>query len=191
MELDGVAVRAFADAAAFEQWLANNYQRQDGIWLKLAKKGSGIPSITSDETVDVGLCYGWISGQRRSYDGSYYLQKYVPRRPNSLWSAVNVEKVENLTAAGRMRPPGIAEVDAAKADGRWAAAYVAQRDATAPEDLVEALEADPAAAEFVATLGKTGQYAVIVRLARSRTPRTRAALLAKLVAGLAAGHVPG
>ena len=184
-------MRAFADAAAFEQWLANNYQRQEGIWLKLAKKGSGIPSITSGETVDAGLCYGWISGQRRSYDGSYYLQKYVPRRPNSLWSAVNVEKVEKLTAAGRMRPPGIAEVDAAKADGRWAAAYVAQRDATAPEDLVKALEADPAAAEFFATLGKTGQYAVIVRLARSRTPRTRAALLAKLVAGLAAGHVPG
>jgi uncharacterized protein YdeI (YjbR/CyaY-like superfamily) len=116
-ELESGEIITFANAAAFESWLTDNYQRTAGIWIKMAKKDSGIPSITSDEAVDVGLCWGWISGQRRSYDGSYYLQKYVPRRPGSVWSQVNVEKVEVLTRAGRMQTPGHAEVEAAKADG--------------------------------------------------------------------------
>jgi uncharacterized protein YdeI (YjbR/CyaY-like superfamily) len=112
----------FQDAAAFEAWLEENVDLQAGVWLKLAKKGSGVPSMTSDEAVDVGLCFGWISGQRKSLDDVYYLQKYVPRRPRSNWSRLNVEKVHALTTAGRMRPSGMAEVEAAKADGRWAAA---------------------------------------------------------------------
>ncbi len=103
-----------------------------GVWLKIAKQGSGVPSLTSDEAVDVGLCYGWISGQRKSCDEIYYLQKYVPRRPRSRWSQVNVVKVGELTAAGRMRPSGVAEVEAAKSDGRWGAAYQSQRNATRP-----------------------------------------------------------
>jgi uncharacterized protein YdeI (YjbR/CyaY-like superfamily) len=112
----------FADPAAFERWLEANHRLQAGVWLKLAKVSSGVPSMTSDEAVDVGLCFGWISGQRKSLDDVYYLQKYVPRRPRSNWSRLNVTKVGALTAAGRMRPPGLAEVEAAKADGRWAAA---------------------------------------------------------------------
>jgi uncharacterized protein YdeI (YjbR/CyaY-like superfamily) len=112
----------FKDAEAFETWLETNHGLQAGVWLKLAKVSSGVPSMTSDEAVDVGLCFGWISGQRKSLDDVYYLQKYVPRRPRSNWSRLNVEKVHALTAAGRMRPSGIAEVEAAKADGRWAAA---------------------------------------------------------------------
>jgi uncharacterized protein YdeI (YjbR/CyaY-like superfamily) len=120
-------VMAFRDAAAFEAWLDAHVDLQVGVWLKIAKKGSGIPSLTADEAVDVGLCYGWISGQRKSYDEVYYLQKYVPRRPRSRWSQINVAKVEELTAAGRMRASGLAEVEAAKADGRWAAAYGSQR----------------------------------------------------------------
>lgn len=114
---------AFADAAAFDAWLAEHHGRADGIWIKMARKGSGVPSVTSDEAVDVGLCWGWVSSQRRPLDGTYYLQRYTRRRPRSRWSRVNVAKVEALTRAGRMRPPGQAEVEAAIADGRWDAAY--------------------------------------------------------------------
>src|SRR6186997_3374768 len=113
------AVIAFRDAAEFEAWLSEHVALSVGVWLKIAKKGSGVPSLTDDEAVDVGLCYGWISGQRKSHDDIHYLQKYVPRRPRSRWSQVNVAKVEALLAAGRMRPAGLAEVEAAQADGRW------------------------------------------------------------------------
>lgn len=124
---DGADTIYFPDAAAFETWLEDHVAHRAGIWLKVAKAGSGIPSITSDQAVDVGLCFGWISGQRKSLDEVYYLQKYVPRRPRSTWSVLNVRKVGELTAKGRMRPSGHAEVEAAKADGRWAAAGEAYR----------------------------------------------------------------
>jgi uncharacterized protein YdeI (YjbR/CyaY-like superfamily) len=107
------------DAAAWDEWLAANHGLHEGIWLKIAKKDSGIASVTNDEAVDVGLCWGWISGHRKALDESYFLQRYTPRRPHSNWSAVNVAKVAVLIEAGRMQPPGMAEVDAAKADGRW------------------------------------------------------------------------
>jgi len=116
---DDAEVLPFRDAAEFDAWLAEHHDRHEGVWLKLAKVSSGIASMTSDEAVDVGLCWGWISGQRLGPDETWYLQKYVPRRPRSNWSALNVRKVGELSEAGRMRPPGIAEVDAAKADGRW------------------------------------------------------------------------
>lgn len=112
----------FPDAAAFDRWLAEHHGCQDGIWIKMAKKGSGVPSITSDEAVDVGLCWGWISSHRKALDETYFLQKYTPRRAKSRWSRVNVAKVEAFMRAGRMRPPGQAEVKAAQADGRWDAA---------------------------------------------------------------------
>jgi uncharacterized protein YdeI (YjbR/CyaY-like superfamily) len=112
----------FPDAPAFEAWLEDHVDHHPGVWLKVAKTGTGIASITSDEAVDVGLCFGWISGQRKSLDEVYYLQKYVPRRPRSNWSLLNVTKVDSLTRGGRMRPSGIAEVEAAQADGRWEAA---------------------------------------------------------------------
>jgi uncharacterized protein YdeI (YjbR/CyaY-like superfamily) len=119
---DGAEIRPFRDADEFDAWLAEHHAEPAGVWLKLAKASSGIPSMTSDEAVDVGLCWGWISGHRKALDGTWFRQRYTPRRPRSNWSAVNVAKVEALTAAGRMRPPGQAEVDAAKADGRWARA---------------------------------------------------------------------
>ncbi|GGR32269.1 YdeI/OmpD-associated family protein [Streptomyces netropsis] len=115
-EIDGVEVITFLDAEAFENWLAEHCTRHEGVWIKMAKKKSGIPTVTDDEVVDIGLCYGWISGQRRSFDEQYYLQKYVPRRPKSLWSQVNVDKVAMLTASGRMREPGLAEVRKAQED---------------------------------------------------------------------------
>jgi len=181
---DEAEVRPFRDAAAFETWLESNVDRQAGVWLKLAKKGSGVPSMTPDEAVDVGLCFGWISGQRRSCDDVFYLQKYVPRRPRSRWSQVNVAKVEALTAAGRMRPAGLAEVEAAKADGRWAAAYVSQRDATVPPDLAAALAAHPSAARAFAALGRTDRYQVILPLVTARTPTAREARLGRAITAL-------
>jgi uncharacterized protein YdeI (YjbR/CyaY-like superfamily) len=156
------------------------------VWLKMAKKESGIASLTSDEAVDAGLCYGWISGLRKSCDEVYYLQKYVPRRPRSRWSQVNVAKVEQLITAGRMRPHGLAEVEAAKADGRWAAAYVAQRDAAIPADLAAALAATPRAAQAFDALGKSQQYAVILKLITARTAATRTAQLDRALTALAA-----
>jgi uncharacterized protein YdeI (YjbR/CyaY-like superfamily) len=108
-----------ADADAWDRWLQHNHGRDEGVWLKIAKQRSGVPSVTSDEAVDVGLCWGWISGHRKALDDTYFLQRYTPRRARSNWSKVNVAKVEALLAAGRMQPPGLAEVSAARADGRW------------------------------------------------------------------------
>jgi len=187
-EIDGVPVIAFRDRTAFEAWLDQHVREARGVWLKLAKKASGIPSLTDDEAVDVGLCYGWISGQRRSLDDTWYLQKYVPRRPRSRWSQVNVRKVEALTAAGRMRPSGLAEVEAAKADGRWAAAYESQRDATVPADLAEALAANPRAARAFEALGKSRRYAVILDLVTAGNARTRAARLHRAMDALEASE---
>ena len=175
---------AFSDAAAFEAWLEEHADRQEGVWLKLAKKGSGVPSMTSDEAVDVGLCFGWISGLRRSLDEIYYLQKYVPRRPRSRWSQVNVAKVEALMADGRMRPRGLAEVEAAKADGRWADAYVSQRNVTIPPDLAAALAASPPAAQVFGALNKTERYGLILKLVTARTAGARAAQLRRAIAAL-------
>jgi uncharacterized protein YdeI (YjbR/CyaY-like superfamily) len=174
----------FPDAAAFEAWLTDHVDHTPGVWLKIAKKSSGIASLTDDEAVDVGLCFGWISGQRKSLDDTYYLQKYVPRRPRSRWSQVNVGKVEELTAAGRMRPSGLAEVEAAKADGRWDAAYASQRNATVPPDLAAALAASPQAAQAFEALGKTRQFSVILDVVTARTPQTRSAHLRKAIAAL-------
>jgi uncharacterized protein YdeI (YjbR/CyaY-like superfamily) len=116
---DALDIIMCEDATAWEAWLAANHRLHHGVWLKIAKKDTGVASVTSDEAVDVGLCWGWISGHRKVLDETYFLQRYTPRRPRSNWSAVNVAKVEALIAAGRMRSPGLAEVDAAKADGRW------------------------------------------------------------------------
>jgi uncharacterized protein YdeI (YjbR/CyaY-like superfamily) len=179
-------VIAFRDPAEFEAWLDAHVDLWVGVWLKIAKKGSGVPSLTSDEAVDVGLCYGWISGQRKSNDEMYYLQKYVPRRPRSRWSQVNVAKVERLIAAGRMRPSGLAEVKAAMGDGRWAAAYESQRSVTVPPDLTAALAASPQALQAFDALSKTQQYAVILKLVTTRTTTTRASQLRRAMTTLEA-----
>ncbi len=179
-------VIAFRDAADFEAWLDAHVDLRAGVWLKIAKKASGRPSLTDDEAVDLGLCYGWISGQRQSYDEVYYLQKYVPRRPRSRWSQINVAKAEELIAAGRMRPSGLAEVEAAKADGRWAAAYESQRNATVPPDLAAALAASPQAAQAFDALSKTQRYAVILKLITARTAMARTARLRRTMTALEA-----
>ncbi|MFE5627738.1 YdeI family protein [Streptomyces virginiae] len=189
-ELNGVEIVGFADAGAFESWLAEHHTRQEGVWVKVAKKKSGIPSVTDDELVDIGLCYGWVSGQRRSLDELHYLQKYVPRRAKSLWSQVNVDKVAALTAAGRMREPGLAEVRRAQADGRWGGAYASQRTAGVPEDLEAALEARPEARAAFEALDRTGRYLVALPLLQALTPETRRARLDRAVRLLAGDPAP-
>ncbi|MBO3747099.1 YdeI/OmpD-associated family protein [Streptosporangiaceae bacterium NEAU-GS5] len=183
-QLDGVEIAYFADAEAFERWLDSHHTRQEGVWIKMAKKRSGIPSLTDDEAVDVGLCYGWISGRRRSLDEQFYLQKYVPRRPKSLWSRVNVDKVAMLSAAGRMREPGQAEVRKAQDDGRWAVAYESQKTATVPPDLAAELDANPEARRAFNALDKTARYLLILPLLQARTPQSRLTHLRKALASL-------
>jgi uncharacterized protein YdeI (YjbR/CyaY-like superfamily) len=185
-EFDGAEVVAFPDAAAFDNWLASRHTRHAGVWVKVAKKASGIGSVTDDELVDVGLCWGWISGQRRGLDDRYYLQKYVPRRPRSLWSRVNVEKVAALAAAGRMREPGLAEVRRAQDDGRWDRAYPSQAAAAVPDDLAAVLAADPAARAAFSALDRTARYLVMLPLLQA-TPETRQARLERAVEALAEG----
>ena len=180
----------FADSAAWEAWLAEHHAGTADAWLKIAKKHGGATSVTVAEALDVALCYGWIDGQRKSLDGDWFLQRYCPRRKRSSWSQVNVAKVEALLAAGRMRPPGQAEIDAAKADGRWAGAYASQKEATVPPDLAAALEADPRALAFFGTLGRTDRYLVIMQLLKARTPATRAAILTRLVTALSERRKP-
>ncbi|MCX4765211.1 YdeI/OmpD-associated family protein [Streptomyces sp. NBC_01275] len=186
---------SFPSADALDDWLtvhaAPHAVPRPGLWVQVAKKGSGLPSVTAAEVNDVALCHGWITGQRKGLDGSRFLQRITPRRPGSLWSAVNVRRVEELTAAGRMRPAGLAEVAAARADGRWAAAYASQQDATVPEDLATALEANPRAREVFDGLGRTDRYLVMLDLLRARTPERRSACLAAALARLeAAGTTP-
>ncbi|MEU8137306.1 GNAT family N-acetyltransferase [Streptodolium elevatio] len=190
-EIDGVQVLAFADGAAFEDWLTANHTRHEGLWIKVAKKKSGIPTVTDDEMVDIGLCFGWISGQRRSLDDRFYLQKYVPRRPRSLWSQVNVEKVAALTAAGRMREPGLAEVRKAQEDGRWAGAYESQKTWSVPADFTAALDADPEAKRVFDALDKSARYLVVLPVLQARTPAARTARIGQALRSLTEGRADG
>jgi uncharacterized protein YdeI (YjbR/CyaY-like superfamily) len=185
---DGLPQLSFASAADWEAWMEANHDSSEGVWLKLAKKGRGIPSVTLAEALDVCLCFGWIDGLRRALDDDYYLQRYTPRRPRSKWSKINVEKVEALTAAGRMRPAGLAEVERAKADGRWDAAYESPKRIGVPDDLERELAARPAAREFFEGLDSRNRYAILYGLNDAKRPETRARRLAKFVAMLEAGE---
>lgn len=187
-EHNGTEVVAFEEAAAWEDWLSGNWQRKEGVWIRIAKKASGIVSVTHQEVLDVALCYGWIDGQRKRLDETYFLQKVTPRRPRSLWSKVNIAKVEALIEAGRMQPPGYAAIEAAQADGRWDAAYDSPRNATVPPDLAAALEASARAQAAFDALGKTERYLMLWQLMTARTEKTRASRLEKLVSRLVAGE---
>ncbi len=178
----------FASADEFAAWLAEYDGIAPGVWIKVAKKGAGIPSVTRDQALDVALCHGWIDGQARSLDETWYLQKYSPRTTRSTWSKRNVGKVAELTAAGRMRPRGIAEVERAKADGRWAAAYDSPRNMTVPDDLQAALDANRAANELFATLSRSSRFAMLLQISQAKKPETRARRIEKYVAKLAAGE---
>ncbi|MET7477347.1 YdeI/OmpD-associated family protein [Streptomyces sp. NPDC005648] len=176
--------RAFACTDDLDAWLAERPAPHPGLWVKVAKKGSGIVSVDWVEVNDVALCHGWITGRRKALDASHFLQKITPRRPGSLWSMVNVRRVAELTADGRMRPAGLAEVAAAQADGRWAAAYASQREADVPEDLASALERHPEAGAAFEALGRTARYQVIFTLLTARTRKGRTARLEAAIARL-------
>ena len=184
--LKGLEIVSFDDAGRWESWLAGHHDDRPGVWLRIARKNAGKLSVTQVEALDVALCYGWIDSHRKAHDDAFFLQKYSPRRPRSSWSKVNVEKVEALIAAGRMKAPGLAEVSLAKADGRWAAAYESQRNATVPPDLAVALDGNERARSRFDALGKTERYAVILRLLKARGPAERAARLHKELESLIA-----
>jgi uncharacterized protein YdeI (YjbR/CyaY-like superfamily) len=166
--------------------LAVEHVTSTGLWLKLAKKGCPDPSVSYAEALDVALCFGWIDGQKRPVDDQYWLQRFTPRKPRSKWSKINCAKVDALVAAGRMRPAGLREVEQAKADGRWEAAYAGQGTATVPEDLQRALDQDEKAAEFFATLDSGNRYAILYRIQEAKRPETRARRIEKFVAMLRA-----
>jgi len=181
-------VLVFEDAAAWDAWLAGNHESSGGVQLKIAKKGTGIASVAYPEVLDVAISYGWIDGVRKSLDETHFLQRFVPRRPRSRWSKINREKAESLIATGRMKPAGLREVELAKGDGRWDAAYEGQRAATVPGDLQAALDANPAAREFFTTLNSQNRYAVLYRVQEAKRPETRARRIAKFVDMLARGE---
>jgi uncharacterized protein YdeI (YjbR/CyaY-like superfamily) len=178
---------AFTAPAEWASWLATHHATSSGVWLQIGKKNPARTLITIDEALDVALCYGWIDSQRKGLDATSYLQRYSPRRAKSPWSKLNVDRVEALTEAGRMLPAGLVEVEAAKADGRWAVAYEPQRTAALPDDLVVALSENPAAGAAFEKLDRTGQYATVLPLLKATTPKIRTARLEKAIAKLAKG----
>jgi uncharacterized protein YdeI (YjbR/CyaY-like superfamily) len=181
-------VLGFADQAAFEAWLESEHATAPGVYVKLAKKGAGVPSVTYAELVESALCFGWIDGRANRLDDRFYLQRMTPRRARSVWSQKNVDAVEALTADGRMRPAGLAAVEAAKADGRWERAYAGSATITVPDDLAEALAAEPAARQAFEALDGTNRYAVLWRVHTAGTPATRARRIAAAVQMLAEGR---
>jgi uncharacterized protein YdeI (YjbR/CyaY-like superfamily) len=179
----------FASAGLWADWLAQHHaDTPAGVWLKLAKKESGIATVTYAQALDEALCWGWIDGQKAPFDEVRWLQRFTPRRPRSRWSKVNTEKTQALIAEGRMQPPGLREIDAARADGRWEAAYERQSAAQVPPDLQAAFDANPKAAQFFATLTGANRYAVLYRIQDAKRPQTRADRIAKFVAMLERGE---
>ena len=184
-ELAGRPLIAFAQQADFEDWLEKNQGTTSGIWLMIAKKHSGIASVSYQEAVDSAICYGWIDGQKRAYDDSYFLQGFTPRRARSVWSKVNLERVDRLIKDGRMRPAGLREVEAAKADGRWESAYHPSSTSEVPSDLQAAIDANPAAKAFFPTISKANRYGLIYRVNDAKRPETRQRRIEQFVQMLA------
>jgi uncharacterized protein YdeI (YjbR/CyaY-like superfamily) len=191
MTPDPKRIRSFKDPAAFEAWLAKNHHRQPEIWLKIHKKDSGLPSVTATEALDVVLCWGWIDGLRKPFDERSYLQRYTPRTAKSGWSQVNRDNIARLTAAGRMTEHGKRQVDAAKADGRWEAAYGPIRATSAtsvPADLRQAIDGNPKAKKTFASLNRMNLFSLTYRTNKMKTPAGRARKIAELVEMLARGE---
>jgi len=180
--------RRFATARAWQTWLAREHARSDGLWLLIAKAGADRGTVSYPQALEVALCYGWIDGQKKGIDDAHWMQRFTPRRARSLWSKINCAKALALIEAGRMQPAGLAEVERARADGRWADAYDGARSASVPPDLQAALEAAPHAAAFFAALDGANRYAVLWRIATAKKAQTRAQRIDKLVEMLARGE---
>jgi uncharacterized protein YdeI (YjbR/CyaY-like superfamily) len=184
----GLPILAFADARAFDAWLESQGATAPGLWLKLAKKGSPEPTLTKSEAIDAALCHGWIDGQLDAYDDHSWLIRFTPRKPRSKWSELNRRRAAELLAEGRMRPAGVAQIETAKTDGRWERAYAPASTAEPPPDLVVALDANPDAAAFFATLTGANRYAILYRIGAVKTPEARARKIAQFIAMLERGE---
>lgn len=178
----------FRSPAAWAKWLDTHHVDEAGIWMKFAKKGTGVTTVSYAEAIEVALCYGWIDAQVKRFDDTYYLQRFTPRRKRSKWSKINRDAATRLIEAGAMKPPGLAEVERAKADGRWDAAYDSPSTATVPEDLELALARNEQAGKFFATLSSQNRYAILYRIQDAKRPETRARRIAQLVEMLARGE---
>ena len=183
-----LATKPFADKQKWSDWLAKQHDKSAGIWLKLAKKDSGIQSVTYEEALDVALCYGWIDGQKKGSDDKYWLQKFTPRGPKSIWSKINTEKAERLIASGEMKPAGLKAIDAAKQDGRWDAAYASQKNITVPEDFRAALDQNSKAKAAFEKLKSAERYSFLFRIHNAKKPETRARHIQKFVEMLEKGQ---
>jgi uncharacterized protein YdeI (YjbR/CyaY-like superfamily) len=164
----------FANKKKWTNWLAKQHDKSPGVWLKIAKKDSGIASVTYDEALESALCYGWIDGQKKGFDDQYWLQKFTPRGPKSIWSKINTEKVERLIKSGEMMPAGLKAIEAAKKDGRWDAAYASQKNISIPEDFQAALEKNQKAKAFFETLKSAERYSFLFRIQTAKKAETRA-----------------
>jgi uncharacterized protein YdeI (YjbR/CyaY-like superfamily) len=185
---DELPILAFAAAGDWEKWLATNHATSAGLWIKIAKKASGIATVAYPEVLEIALSYGWIDGQRNAFDDTWFLQKFTPRRARSKWSRINRDKATALIESGRMKPAGLREVERARADGRWDAAYESQRSIAVPDDLERELDADDAAREFFDGLDSQNRYAILFRLHDAKRPETRARRLAQFVQMLKEGR---
>jgi uncharacterized protein YdeI (YjbR/CyaY-like superfamily) len=185
---DGLPKLPFASASEWEEWLEDNHAGSEGVWIMMAKKDAGIESVRYPEVLDSALCFGWIDGRREALDERYFLQRFQPRRPRSRWSRINRDKAERLIADGRMRAAGLAEVERAKADGRWEAAYASQKMSTVPDDLQRELDARPRAKASFGGLNRQDRFTILYMLQDAKRPETRARRLAKFVAMLEAGE---
>jgi uncharacterized protein YdeI (YjbR/CyaY-like superfamily) len=181
-------IKPFRDAKAWSTWLARNHASATGVWIKFAKKSSGIASIDYAQALEQALCWGWIDGQAKGLDETWYLQRFTPRGRRSIWSKINRDKALALIESGKMQPAGLAEVERAKADGRWAAAYASPSRIEVPADLQRALDATPAAKELFATLSANNRYAILYRVHDAKRPETRARRIAQFVEMLAKGE---
>lgn len=176
---------SFGSAQEWEEWLAANHETSDGVWLLIAKKGGGAESVSYSEAVEAALCFGWIDGQKGPLDDVHWRQRFTPRRARSKWSRINRDKAQALITDGRMRPAGLREVERAKADGRWDAAYAGSKTAVVPADLELALAQNDEARAFFATLSGANRYAILYRIDDAKRPQTRADRIRKFVAMLA------
>lgn len=185
---DGRDVLHFESQSDLETWLEANHDSSDGIWLMLAKKGSSRSSVSYDEAVELGLCFGWIDGQARKLDDDFWLQRFTPRRKRSIWSQINRDKATELIRQGRIRPAGLAAIEAAKADGRWDRAYASSKNLTIPDDLLAQLDALPDARAHFESLSATNRFAIVYRIESARRPETRTRRIEKYLQMLLNGE---
>jgi len=174
MKSSDLPILPFASKKKWTDWLAKQHDKSPGVWLKIAKRDSGIPSVTYDEAVESALCYGWIDGQKKGFDDKYWLQKFTPRGSKSIWSKINTEKVERLIESGEMRPAGLKSIEAAKNDGRWDAAYASQKNISIPDDFHSALDKNKNAKAFFETLKSAERYSFLFRIQTAKKAETRA-----------------